>query len=84
MRVGWPDAFAAVDAAFYDAQWVHDRDLGDQAVIDAVLADDGVDPGAVATAWHGGDGARALEASMAEARDHEVTGTPAWWVAIDS
>ncbi|MET0882676.1 MAG: hypothetical protein ABWZ13_00875, partial [Acidimicrobiales bacterium] len=27
-----------------------------------------------------GDGASALERSRTEARGHDVTGTPAWWV----
>ena len=81
VRAGWPDAFAAVDAAFYEAQWVHDRDLGDPAVIDAVLAEHGVDPAMVAARRQVGDGAQALAAARQEARDHGVTGTPAWWVA---
>jgi predicted DsbA family dithiol-disulfide isomerase len=80
MRAGWPDAFAAVDAAFYDTQWVHDRDLGDPDVVDAVLTDHDVDPGAVAARRQAGDGARAVDSAMDEARAHDVTGTPAWWV----
>ena len=81
VRAGRPDAFPAVDAAFYDTQWVHDRDLGDRAVVDAVLAAHDVDPTAVATRRQAGTGARALETAMDDARVHEVTGTPAWWVA---
>ncbi|HYF47554.1 MAG TPA: DsbA family protein [Acidimicrobiales bacterium] len=75
-----PEAFPAVDASFYDAQWVDERDLGDPAVVDALLADAGVDPAPVHAALDAGDGRRAVEASMAEAREHDVTGTPAWWV----
>jgi predicted DsbA family dithiol-disulfide isomerase len=81
VRLRHPGAFRAVDAAFYDAQWVHDRDLGDPAVVDEALASADVDPVAVRTAVEAGEGARALEASRAEAREHDVTGTPAWWVA---
>jgi len=81
VRAGRPDAFAAVDAAFYDAQWVQDRDLGDPAVVDAVLAEHGVDPEAMAARRETGDGARALDAAMEAALSHDVTGTPAWWVA---
>jgi predicted DsbA family dithiol-disulfide isomerase len=77
----WPDAFPAVDAAFYDAQWVQDQDLGDPAVVDAVLADQGIDPATVSAARAAGEGAAALAAAMDEARSHDVTGTPAWWVA---
>ena len=76
-----PEAFAAVDAAFYEAQWVQDRDLGDPAVIDGILGDLGVDATEVASARADGDGTRALDAAMAEARARDVTGTPAWWVA---
>ena len=76
-----PEAFAAVDAAFYEAQWVQDRDLDDPRVIDGILGDHGVDATAVAAARSAGDGARAVEAAMAEARAHDATGTPAWWVA---
>ncbi len=81
VRVHWPEAFTGVDVAFYEAQWLHDRDLGDPAVVDAVLAAHGVDPTAVAARRHDGEGARALAAAMDEARQHDVTGTPAWWVA---
>lgn len=73
VRATAPGAFPAVDAAFYDAQWVHDEDLGDPAVVDRILAAAGVrvDPD---------DGALLVEEAMAEAREHDVTGTPAWWV----
>lgn len=80
VRAEHPEAFPTVDAAFYDAQWVHDLDLGDAAVIDALLADAGLDPVPIGQAVARGDGDRALERSLAEARDHDVTGTPAWWV----
>jgi predicted DsbA family dithiol-disulfide isomerase len=81
VRTEHPEAFPAVDAALYDAQWVHDLDLGDPLVIDGLLADAGLDSGAIGQAVDRGDGARRLEQSMAEAREHDVTGTPAWWVA---
>ncbi len=80
VRLGHPDAFRDVDAAFYDAQWVRDEDLGDPAVIDGVLGSADVDPEVVRAAIEAGDGARSLEAAAAEAREHDVTGTPAWWV----
>ncbi len=80
VRAEHPEAFPSVDAAFYDAQWVHDLDLGDAAVIDVLLADAGLEPGPIGQAVARGDGARALERSLAEARGHDVTGTPAWWV----
>ena len=73
VRAVAPDAFPAVDAAFYDAQWVHDLDLGDPGVVDAILAGAGVEVDL-------DDGARLVDEAMAEAREHDVTGTPAWWV----
>lgn len=75
-----PGAFPAVDAAFYRAQWVDDLDLGDPDVVDGILAAAGLDPVLVAAAREAGAGARALDRSMAEAREREVTGTPAWWI----
>jgi predicted DsbA family dithiol-disulfide isomerase len=81
VRRSWSSAFPAVDAAFYDAQWVDDRDLGDPAVVEAILVDAGVDPSAVQGALDAGEGRQAVEAAMAEARERDVTGTPAWWVA---
>ena len=76
VRTEHPDAFPTVDAAFYDAQWVRDEDLGDTAVIDDVLAAVGIDPASIDRET----GSRAVAASMAEAWEHDVTGTPAWWV----
>jgi predicted DsbA family dithiol-disulfide isomerase len=80
VRAEHPGAFPTVDAAFYDAQWVDDLDLGDTGVIDTLLADAGLDAGPIGQALARGEGARALERSLAEARGHDVTGTPAWWV----
>ncbi len=76
VRTQQPDAFAAVDDAFYRVQWVDDGDLGDPAVLDAALAGAGVDPASVDLAL----GARLLEQARAEADRHDVAGTPAWWV----
>src|SRR5215218_570058 len=55
-------AFPAVDAALYDAQWVHDQDLGNPAVVDEILVAAGVDPGAIGAAVEAGEGTRAVEA----------------------
>ncbi len=80
VRAEHPEALAAVDTAFYEAQWVHDRDLGDPTVIDAILGGAGLDPAAVGASLAAGTGARAVDGAMAEAWEHEVTGTPAWWL----
>jgi predicted DsbA family dithiol-disulfide isomerase len=80
VRSEHPEVFATVDDAFYRAQWVDGADLGDPAVIDAVLVGAGLDAAAVGRAREQGVGAAALAASMAEAVERGVTGTPAWWV----
>ena len=74
------EASAAVDAAFYDVQWVEGGDLNDPSVVDRVLASVGLDPAPVRRARAAGEGAALIRASMAEARNREVTGTPAWWL----
>jgi predicted DsbA family dithiol-disulfide isomerase len=80
VRSEHPEVFATVDDASYRAQWVDGADLGDPAVIDAVLVGAGLDAAAVGRAREQGVGAAALAASMAEAVERGVTGTPAWWV----
>jgi predicted DsbA family dithiol-disulfide isomerase len=80
VRTVAPEAFATVDAAFYDAQWVHDQDLGDPEVVDRIVVEAGADLDAVNAGLAAGDGARAVAASMAEAREHDVTGAPSWWL----
>lgn len=80
VRLEHPEAFTAVDAALYRAQWVDDLDLGDPAVVDAALAAAGVDPGRVNRRRASGVGHAAVERSVAEAREQGVAGTPAWWV----
>jgi predicted DsbA family dithiol-disulfide isomerase len=73
VRAARPESFPAVDTAFYEAQWVHGLDLGDPVVLRGILADLGL---AVDLAG----GAELLDEAMVEAREHDVTGTPAWWV----
>jgi predicted DsbA family dithiol-disulfide isomerase len=80
VRAQQRQAFAAVDDAFYRAVWIEDVDLGDPEVVEAALVAAGVDPVPIERSRKLGDGAAALEAAMAEAYDHDVTGTPAWWV----
>jgi predicted DsbA family dithiol-disulfide isomerase len=75
-----PEAFRTVDTSFYEAQWVHDRDLGDPAVVDELVAVAGVDVGEVRALVAAGEGALLVDQARAEALDHDVTGTPAWWV----
>jgi predicted DsbA family dithiol-disulfide isomerase len=75
-----PEAFAAVDDALYRIQWVDGGDLGDPAVVDAAVAAAGVDPAGVEARRAAGQGHVAVEASMGDALEHGVAGTPAWWI----
>jgi predicted DsbA family dithiol-disulfide isomerase len=71
-----PQAFAAVDDGLYRAQWVDDADLGDPAVVDAVVAATGLDPGAVDEQRD----AAAVAESMERAHAVGSSGTPSWWI----
>ena len=75
-----PAAARGVDDDLSDAQWVHDLDLGDPAVVDGIVAGREVDLDAVHAALDAGEGARLVDRARAEALDHGVTGAPSWWV----
>jgi predicted DsbA family dithiol-disulfide isomerase len=75
-----PEAFPVVDDALYRVQWVDGGDLGDPAVVDAAVAVAGVDPVGVEARRAAGQGHLAVEESMADALEHGVAGTPAWWI----
>jgi len=75
-----PDAFAAVDDAFFRANWVDGLDLGDLEVLDQLVADAGAPVDEIVERRADGVGSRAVEESMAIARDHGVTATPAWLI----
>ena len=80
VRLHQPEAFDALDDALFRTHWVDGGDLGDRATLDALVADAGADPTSIAELVADGVGTRVLAASMADARDHGVTATPAWWV----
>jgi len=75
-----PEAFPAVDDAFFRAQWVDGLDLGDAALLDRLAAEAGAPMAEVAEQRAEGLGARAVDESMTLAREHGVTATPAWLV----
>jgi predicted DsbA family dithiol-disulfide isomerase len=74
------NAFAALDDALFAAVFVAPRDIADQRVIDELVCASGAPADAVRTAVDAGDGARLLEESMSQAREHGVAATPAWLV----
>jgi predicted DsbA family dithiol-disulfide isomerase len=73
-----PDAFGAVDQALFEAHFVHGLDIGDADVLDQLVTAAGAPAPAVRAATDEGAGRAAVAASMDDARDHGVAGTPAW------
>jgi len=78
VRLTQPDVFPALHRALFAAHFAEGRDIGDDAVVDEIIESCGGDPTPVRAAVDSGVAQEALEASMAEAWDHEVTGTPAF------
>jgi predicted DsbA family dithiol-disulfide isomerase len=75
-----PSAFVAFDDACYRAHWVEGRDLGDPDELRSLVRAAGADADSADERLARGEGAAALTASMAMARELGVTATPAWWV----
>ena len=73
-----PEAFAALDAALFDAVFVTGEDIGDPDVLAEVVSRSGVDGGEVVDAVARGEGADEVRASIDAAHEVGVTGTPAW------
>ena len=78
VRITQPDVFAMLHRALFAAHFADGRDIGDPEVVDELIASCGGDPAPVRVAVDAGDAQNALAASMTEAWDHEVTGTPAF------
>jgi predicted DsbA family dithiol-disulfide isomerase len=78
VRLTQPAVFPALHRALFAAHFAEGRDLGDATVVDEIIAACGGDPAPVRAAVDSGAAQDALDASMAEAWDHEVTGTPAF------
>jgi predicted DsbA family dithiol-disulfide isomerase len=74
VRISAPAAFAVLHRSLFAAHFVEGRDIGDQRVIDELVADAGADPDAIER-----DPAL-LFASVEAAHDNNVAGTPAWWI----
>jgi predicted DsbA family dithiol-disulfide isomerase len=78
VRLTQPHAFDAVHRALFAAHFADGRDIEDPAVVDELIARSGGDPAPVRAAVVDGSAHAALQASMAEAYENEVTGTPAF------
>jgi predicted DsbA family dithiol-disulfide isomerase len=73
-----PESFAALDKALFEAHFVHGLDIGDADVLDELVTAAGAPAPAVRAATDQGAGRAAVAASMDDAHDHGVAGTPAW------
>lgn len=71
-------AFDALHEALFAAHFAEGRDLADPATVDDLVAQAGADPHRVRAVVDTGAATAMLGASMAEAADHEVIGTPAF------
>ena len=78
VRLTQPDVFPALHRALFRAHFAEGRDIEDPAVVDELIASCGGDPAPVRAAVDDGSALELLRASMAEAIEHEVTGTPAF------
>jgi predicted DsbA family dithiol-disulfide isomerase len=78
VRLTQPAIFPALHRALFAAHFAEGRDIGDADVVDAIIVACGGDAVPVRAAVESGIAHEALAASMDEAWDHEVTGTPAF------
>ncbi|HZQ86891.1 MAG TPA: DsbA family protein [Acidimicrobiales bacterium] len=80
VRQTWPDAFPALDKAFFAAHFVEGRFLGDPDVVDELVDAAGADAATVRKEVDAGKWFEALRASVEAANDAGATGTPAWFL----
>ena len=78
VRAGWPRAFPALERSLFEAHFAEGRDIGDAAVVRALVAASGADADGVEARVRSGEMGPALRASMEAALEAGVTGTPAW------
>jgi predicted DsbA family dithiol-disulfide isomerase len=74
----YPASFRALDDGLFRAHWVLGDDIGDPDVVGGLVSRAGAPHLAVRDAVGTGEGDKLLDASMRDAADHDVTGTPAW------
>jgi predicted DsbA family dithiol-disulfide isomerase len=78
VRLTQPEVFPALHRALFRAHFAEGRDIEDTTVVDELLAACGGDPAPARAAVEDGTALALLRASMEEAIEHEVTGTPAF------
>lgn len=83
VRLHAPEHFLAVDDALFRAHFVEGRDLGDDNVLDDIVASVGLSPDEVRAATDDGEGEAAVTASMVRAHANGVAATPAWLFGAD-
>lgn len=75
-----PSAFPAFDRSLFEAHFVQGLFLGDQDVLDSLVAAAGVDPLEVRRAVDGGEMSEGVDSSMILAAEIGIDGTPAWLI----
>ncbi len=75
-----PEAFAVLDRSLFDAHFVHGLFLGDQEVLDSLVAAAGADPVEVRRAVDAGEMSEGVDSSMIVAVELGIDGTPAWLI----
>ncbi|CAN5421043.1 DsbA family protein [soil metagenome] len=73
-----PDAFPALHAGLFAAQFATGERLDDPTVLDTIVAAAGGPPDVVRAAVDAGEGRTLVDASMVRARGAGVTSTPTW------
>jgi predicted DsbA family dithiol-disulfide isomerase len=80
VRLHAPECFPTLDESLFRAHWVEGLDLGDPDVLDRLVIEAGAPLDDVHRRRERGEGDRAVESSMTEAREHGITSTPTWLV----
>ena len=71
-----PDEFEAFHRGIFDALWEDGRDIGEQAVLEAIARDAGLPEGFVAETLEDESSVSRLEEAFERAREQRITGVP--------
>jgi predicted DsbA family dithiol-disulfide isomerase len=83
VRRRWPDSFAALDDALFDAHFVTGNDIADPDVLAMLVNGSGAPSRQVSAAVEAGEGRVAVTTSMVSAHELGIAATPAW-LFVDS